>query len=77
VVAGDDPPTEQELIRHAREQLAAYKVPRRVEFRDELPKSLIGKILRRELRADPEQDVPPGTLGFTPESTTGGRRGAR
>jgi acyl-coenzyme A synthetase/AMP-(fatty) acid ligase len=33
------------------EQLTAYKVPRFVEFRDELPKSNVGKILRRELRA--------------------------
>jgi long-chain acyl-CoA synthetase len=33
-----------------RERMAAYKVPTRVEFRDELPKSAVGKILRRELR---------------------------
>ena len=33
-----------------RERLAAYKVPKHVEFRDELPKSAVGKILRRELR---------------------------
>jgi long-chain acyl-CoA synthetase len=30
--------------------LAAYKVPKYVEFRDELPKSAVGKVLRRELR---------------------------
>ena len=35
---------------YAREQLTAYKVPRESEFRDELPKANIGKILRRELR---------------------------
>ncbi len=35
---------------YAREQLTAYKVPRQIEFRDELPKSNVGKILRRELR---------------------------
>ena len=34
----------------AREQLTGYKVPRHVEFRDSLPKSNVGKILRRELR---------------------------
>ena len=34
-----------------RKQLAAYKVPRFVEFRDQLPKSNVGKILRRELRS--------------------------
>ena len=33
-----------------RERLAAYKVPKHVEFRDELPKSAVGKILRRDLR---------------------------
>jgi long-chain acyl-CoA synthetase len=36
--------------RYCRMNLAAYKVPKHVEFRDELPKTLIGKILRRELR---------------------------
>ncbi|MFC4783062.1 class I adenylate-forming enzyme family protein [Nocardioides sp. MAHUQ-72] len=43
--------TEQELIDFAREQMAAYKYPRSVEFLDELPKTTTGKILRRELRA--------------------------
>jgi len=71
VVPGDSAPTEEELIRHARTQLAAYKVPRGVEFRDDLPKSLIGKILRKDLRAE----LPDETFGFTPESTTGTRKG--
>jgi len=39
------------LIRHCRERLTAYKVPKRIEFREQLPKSPIGKILRAELRA--------------------------
>jgi len=39
-----------ELQAWCRERMAAYKVPRIVEFRDELPKTLTGKILRRELR---------------------------
>lgn len=39
-----------DLRRFCREQLTAYKVPKHVEFRDELPKSAVGKILRRELR---------------------------
>ena len=43
--------TEQELIDYAREQMAAYKYPRSIEFLDELPKTTTGKILRRELRA--------------------------
>jgi long-chain acyl-CoA synthetase len=38
------------IIAYCRGELAAYKVPRIIEFRDELPKSLIGKVLRRELR---------------------------
>jgi long-chain acyl-CoA synthetase len=42
--------TEEEVIRHCRESLAAYKVPRVVQFYKELPKSNVGKILRRELR---------------------------
>jgi long-chain acyl-CoA synthetase len=42
--------TEQEIIDHCREHLAAYKYPRVVEFREELPKTATGKILKRELR---------------------------
>ncbi|MDH5804820.1 MAG: AMP-binding protein, partial [Gemmatimonadota bacterium] len=42
--------TEEELIAHCRENLAAYKIPRMVEFLDDLPKSAALKILRRELR---------------------------
>jgi long-chain acyl-CoA synthetase len=42
--------TADDLLRHCREHLTGYKVPRDVEFRDELPKSNVGKILRRELR---------------------------
>jgi long-chain acyl-CoA synthetase len=70
VVAQNPGLTEEEVIRHTREHLAAYKVPRSVEFRDDLPKSLIGKILRKDLRAS----VPDETLGITPESTTAERR---
>ncbi|OAM26329.1 long-chain-fatty-acid--CoA ligase [Eikenella longinqua] len=42
--------TREELISFCRLQLTAYKVPKDIEFRDELPKSNVGKILRRELR---------------------------
>ncbi len=41
---------EKTLIKHCRENLTNYKVPKLVEFRDELPKTNVGKILRRELR---------------------------
>ena len=51
IVAGTSAPTAEQVIAHCREDLAAYKVPTAVEFVDELPKSPIGKILRRELRA--------------------------
>ncbi len=43
---------EEEIIAFCRERMAAYKAPRSVEFRDDLPKSMVGKVLRRELRAD-------------------------
>ncbi len=46
--------TEEELLAHCRANLARYKVPARVEFRDELPKTLIGKVLRKDLRAEME-----------------------
>jgi long-chain acyl-CoA synthetase len=42
--------TPEELIAFCREQMAAYKYPRQVEFLDELPKTVSGKLLRRELR---------------------------
>jgi long-chain acyl-CoA synthetase len=42
--------SEAELITHCREFLTAYKVPKKVVIVDELPKSTVGKILRRELR---------------------------
>lgn len=50
VVRKNDSITEQHIIDHCRENLTGYKRPRIVEFRDELPKTNVGKILRRELR---------------------------
>ncbi|MDX1605309.1 MAG: AMP-binding protein, partial [Candidatus Competibacterales bacterium] len=52
VVARDPAPSQDELIQHCRRDLTAYKIPREIEFRSELPKSNVGKILRRELRED-------------------------
>ena len=50
VVRKDPTLTEADLIAYARQYLTGYKIPRHVEFRDTLPKTNIGKILRRELR---------------------------
>lgn len=50
VVKKDPLLTRQELIRFAREHLTNYKIPKHFEFRDELPKSPVGKILRKKLR---------------------------
>jgi long-chain acyl-CoA synthetase len=44
--------TANELIQHCRQRLAPYEVPHYIEIRDMLPKSKVGKLLRRELRAD-------------------------
>jgi long-chain acyl-CoA synthetase len=46
--------TEEEIITFCREKLAAYKVPKIVEFRESLPKSAVGKVLRKILRAEGE-----------------------
>jgi long-chain acyl-CoA synthetase len=50
IVKADPSLTEEEIRAHCKEQLTGYKRPRHIEFRDELPKSNVGKILRRELR---------------------------
>ena len=56
VVKKDESLTAEQLIAHCRANLTGYKVPRQVEFRKDLPKSNVGKILRRELREwRPEQ----------------------
>ncbi|WP_147247274.1 long-chain-fatty-acid--CoA ligase FadD [Brenneria salicis] len=50
VVRRDPTLTKEELITHCRRNLTGYKVPKVIEFYDDLPKSNVGKILRRELR---------------------------
>ena len=50
VVSKNPALTEKDVIAYARENLTAYKVPKTIEFREELPKTNVGKILRRELR---------------------------
>lgn len=44
--------SEEEIINYCKQNLSAYKVPRQVEFREELPKTGVGKILRRALREE-------------------------
>jgi long-chain acyl-CoA synthetase len=51
VVRKDPALTEAQIIAYCRDNMTAYKQPRVIEFRDELPKTPVGKILRRELRA--------------------------
>jgi long-chain acyl-CoA synthetase len=53
VVKKDPALTAETLIAHCREHLTGYKVPGQVEFRTDLPKTNVGKILRRELRDQP------------------------
>jgi long-chain acyl-CoA synthetase len=53
VLAPGQQASEEELRAFARERLAPYKVPATVEFRGELPKTMIGKVLRRALTAEP------------------------
>lgn len=48
----DEKTTEQEIIDFCRDKMAGYKRPREVEFRDELPTSVVGKVLRRVLREE-------------------------
>ena len=52
VVPTDDSLTADDVKRYCKENLTGYKVPKEIEFRDELPKTNVGKILRRELREE-------------------------
>jgi long-chain acyl-CoA synthetase len=52
VLASVPGPSKDEIIAHCRTHLTAYKIPKEIIFVDELPKSPIGKILRRTLRAE-------------------------
>lgn len=52
IVKKDESLTQDEVMKFCREHLTSYKVPKFVEFRKELPKSNVGKILRKDLRAE-------------------------
>ena len=54
VVKKDPSLTADEVKAHCREQLTGYKVPKHIEFKDELPKTNVGKILRRKLKEQEE-----------------------
>ncbi|MEN4974272.1 MULTISPECIES: long-chain-fatty-acid--CoA ligase FadD [Pantoea] len=56
IVKKDASLTKEDVLDHCRRQLTGYKVPKIIEFRDDLPKTNVGKILRRELR----DEVKPG-----------------
>jgi len=55
IVKKDPNLTKEDVIAHCKQHLTGYKMPRVVEFRTELPKTPVGKILRRELRDKPKQ----------------------
>ena len=57
IVRGDAKVTAEDILAHCREHLTGYKVPRDIEFRTELPKSNVGKILRRELRDEAKKQA--------------------
>jgi long-chain acyl-CoA synthetase len=52
VVKNDPSMTEDQLMSYCRQNLTGYKIPKYIEFRDDLPKTNVGKILRRELRSN-------------------------
>lgn len=53
---GVEPPTIQEIQEFAKDKLGKYKVPKEIEFRQSLPTSMVGKVLRRELRGEMATD---------------------
>ena len=50
--------TTDELRKFCRENMTGYKVPRRIEFRETLPKTNVGKVLRRALKEEVEGSTP-------------------
>jgi long-chain acyl-CoA synthetase len=53
--------SEHDLVKHCRRYLAPYKVPRHIEFRSELPRTLLGKTLYRVLRKEEAERLHPST----------------
>jgi long-chain acyl-CoA synthetase len=57
IVKANQSASAEELIAHCRRHLASYKVPKKIEFRQELPRSILGKTLHRILRAEEETQL--------------------
>jgi long-chain acyl-CoA synthetase len=60
VVSKEASLTEEALRAHCRQTLAAYKIPRQIRFRAELPKTPVGKVLREDLRAEALREIAQG-----------------
>jgi fatty-acyl-CoA synthase len=56
VTKGSSGPSEDDVKKHVKSNLAGYKVPREVVFMDELPRNATGKVLKRELAEDEEKE---------------------
>ncbi|RED94898.1 AMP-binding protein [Marinoscillum furvescens] len=57
VVKADENLTDEQILKHCRDHLVAYKMPKYIEYRVELPKSNVGKILRKDLRKEENEHV--------------------
>jgi long-chain acyl-CoA synthetase len=66
IVPQDSSVTKADIMHYCREHLTGYKIPRQIEFRDELPKSSVGKVMRRTLRDEEKnKEKAVGTEGRT------------
>ncbi len=59
IVPGNTAPTKESVIKHCREHLTGYKIPKEIEFTSELPTTNVGKILRRKLKQTPPPQLAP------------------
>jgi long-chain acyl-CoA synthetase len=61
-------PSPEEIREFCKQHLAAYKVPREIEFREELPKTMVGKVLRRVLLEEEKQKQAAGAASSTKQT---------